>query len=95
MERSFICLPFAHRNILTLVFLCLQILIINGAQSGVAGYANVKAETGQSNAANPTYKPLLYDPLAAPGNVSLRQHSRRIGTANLLSRVAALLVELP
>lgn len=39
-----------------------EILIVNGAETGVAGYGNVKDQAGQSNADNPAYTPVLYDP---------------------------------
>jgi hypothetical protein len=44
-----------------------KVFIVNGAKSGVAGYGNVRNEVGSSNAANPTYRPCLYDPLAPAG----------------------------
>ena len=39
-----------------------KIVIINGAGSGIAGYGNVKNQVGQSNAAHPVMRPVLYDP---------------------------------
>ena len=44
-----------------------KVFIVNGAKSGVAGYGNVRNEVGASNAANPAYRPCLYDPLAPAG----------------------------
>ena len=44
------------------------VLIVNGAGSGIAGYGNVKNQVGQSNAANPVFTPVLYDPLADSGD---------------------------
>jgi hypothetical protein len=44
-----------------------QVVIVNGAQSGVAGYGNVRGQVGASNAANPALQPILYDPLAEQG----------------------------
>jgi hypothetical protein len=44
-----------------------KVFIVNGAQSGIAGYGNVLNELGASNAANPNYRATLYDPLAAAG----------------------------
>ena len=44
-----------------------KILILNGARSGIAGYGNVKNQVGQSNAANPIFQPVLYDPEAPIG----------------------------
>ncbi|GAA5854744.1 hypothetical protein JCM9279_007012 [Rhodotorula babjevae] len=43
------------------------VLIVNGAQSGVAGYGNVKDEIGASNARSPAKEPLLYDPAGVKG----------------------------
>ncbi|KAF5346587.1 hypothetical protein D9758_013485 [Tetrapyrgos nigripes] len=45
-----------------------RVVIINGAQTGVAGYGNVGKQVGSSNADNPALSPVLYDPNAAPGN---------------------------
>jgi hypothetical protein len=45
-----------------------KVFIVNGAGSGVAGYGNVLNEIGASNAANPVFRPTLYDPLAAAGS---------------------------
>ena len=46
-----------------------QVLIINGAGTGQAGFSNVQdgSAVGDSNAANPVYHPTLYSPLAAEG----------------------------
>ncbi|KAF5342875.1 hypothetical protein D9758_016091 [Tetrapyrgos nigripes] len=44
-----------------------RVLIINGAKTGVAGYGNVGDQVGSSNADNPAFSPVLYDPNAAPG----------------------------
>ncbi|CAE6399632.1 unnamed protein product, partial [Rhizoctonia solani] len=44
-----------------------KILLVNGAQAGVAGYGNVLDQIGSSNANNPAYTPVLYDPKAAVG----------------------------
>lgn len=44
-----------------------KIVIVNGGGSGIAGYGNVKDRVGQSNAANPVFTPVLYDPLAPIG----------------------------
>ncbi|KAL0581691.1 hypothetical protein V5O48_000397 [Marasmius crinis-equi] len=45
-----------------------RILIVNGAQSGVAGYGNVGDQVGQSNADNPAFTPVVYDPAAPAGS---------------------------
>lgn len=49
-----------------------KVLIVGGARSGVAGYGNVHDQIGASNAANPVYRPVLYDPLA--------RHNHRFST---------------
>ncbi|KAG8713414.1 hypothetical protein FRC08_013276 [Ceratobasidium sp. 394] len=45
-----------------------KILIVNGAKTGTAGYGNVPDQVGQSNADNPAFQPLLYDPAAPAGS---------------------------
>ncbi|KAL0958387.1 hypothetical protein HGRIS_000529 [Hohenbuehelia grisea] len=45
-----------------------RVLFTNGAQSGVAGYGNVGDQVGQSNADNPAFTPVVYDPNAAAGS---------------------------
>ncbi|KAG8742754.1 hypothetical protein FRC10_000968 [Ceratobasidium sp. 414] len=45
-----------------------KILIVNGAKTGTAGYGNVPDQIGSSNADNPAFQPLLYDPAAASGS---------------------------
>ncbi|PIL24258.1 hypothetical protein GSI_14011 [Ganoderma sinense ZZ0214-1] len=44
-----------------------QIVIVNGAGSGISGYGNVRGQVGESNADNPVLTPVLYDPQAPPG----------------------------
>lgn len=44
-----------------------EIVIVNGAKSGVAGYQNVKQQVGHSNADNPVFTPVVYDPHAPDG----------------------------
>ncbi|KDR84528.1 hypothetical protein GALMADRAFT_220246 [Galerina marginata CBS 339.88] len=46
----------------------MRILVVNGATSGVAGYGNVQNRVGQSNADNPAFTPVIYDPSAAVGS---------------------------
>ncbi|KAK0445196.1 glyoxal oxidase N-terminus-domain-containing protein [Armillaria borealis] len=41
-----------------------RVVIVNGAQTGVAGYGNVANRVGQSNADNPAFTPVVYDPSA-------------------------------
>jgi len=44
-----------------------QIVIVNGAETGIAGYGNVQSQVGRSNADRPTLTPILYDPRAPLG----------------------------
>ncbi|GAA6060306.1 hypothetical protein JCM10212_002947 [Sporobolomyces blumeae] len=44
-----------------------KLVLINGAQQGIAGYGNVKDEIGASNARAPALQPFLYDPDAPLG----------------------------
>ncbi|KAH9952088.1 copper radical oxidase [Amylocystis lapponica] len=43
------------------------VLIVNGAGTGISGYGNVIDQVGASNADHPTLTPVLYNPLASPG----------------------------
>ncbi|SCV70920.1 BQ2448_3682 [Microbotryum intermedium] len=45
-----------------------KVLLVNGAQTGVAGYGNVANQIGASNAGNPAFRPTLYDPVAPAGS---------------------------
>ncbi|KAG8700515.1 hypothetical protein FRC09_005916, partial [Ceratobasidium sp. 395] len=45
-----------------------KILIMNGAKTGTAGYGNVPDQIGSSNADNPAFTPVLYDPAASAGS---------------------------
>ncbi|KAG9122443.1 hypothetical protein FRC07_001169, partial [Ceratobasidium sp. 392] len=67
------------------------VLIINGAQTGTAGYGNVQNQIGLSNADNPAFTPALYNPAAAAGS---RFNSSGMPTstiARLYHSVSALL----
>ncbi|KAJ7172197.1 copper radical oxidase [Mycena filopes] len=44
-----------------------DILICNGAGTGISGYGNVIDQIGSSNAGDPVLTPVLYTPSAAPG----------------------------
>ncbi|KAG1762490.1 copper radical oxidase [Suillus occidentalis] len=44
-----------------------EVLIINGAGTGISGYGNVINQVGQSNADHPVLTPVLYDPAAPAG----------------------------
>ncbi|OJA18774.1 hypothetical protein AZE42_01635 [Rhizopogon vesiculosus] len=45
-----------------------EVLIINGAGTGISGYGNVVDRVGQSNADHPVLTPVLYDPAASAGH---------------------------
>lgn len=45
-----------------------DVLIVNGAKTGVAGYGNVQNQVGASNADNPVFKAVLYRPSAPAGS---------------------------
>ncbi|KAG1877743.1 putative copper radical oxidase [Suillus subalutaceus] len=44
-----------------------EVLIVNGARTGISGYGNVIDQVGQSNADHPVLTPVLYDPTAPAG----------------------------
>ncbi|KAJ7840231.1 glyoxal oxidase N-terminus-domain-containing protein [Mycena leptocephala] len=54
-----------------------RVMLVNGAMTGVAGYGNVGNQVGQSNADNPAFTPVIYDPAAPAGN--------RFSTAGLVA----------
>ncbi len=45
-----------------------EVIIVNGAKTGAAGYGNFLDNVGQSNADQPAYRPVLYTPTAAAGS---------------------------
>ncbi|KAJ7125749.1 glyoxal oxidase N-terminus-domain-containing protein [Mycena crocata] len=45
-----------------------RVMLVNGARTGVAGYGNVGNQVGQSNADNPAFTPVIYDPAAPAGS---------------------------
>ncbi|KIK59533.1 hypothetical protein GYMLUDRAFT_60089 [Collybiopsis luxurians FD-317 M1] len=45
-----------------------QVVIVNGAGTGISGYGNVLNQVGVSNADNPVLTPCLYDPSAKLGS---------------------------
>ncbi|TBU65526.1 copper radical oxidase [Dichomitus squalens] len=57
-----------------------DIVIVNGAGSGISGYGNVIGQVGESNADNPVLTPVFYDPSAAPGQ---RFSSAGMPTSNI------------
>lgn len=44
-----------------------EVLIVNGAGSGISGYGNVVGQVGASNADNPVLTPVLYSPSGSAG----------------------------
>ncbi|CCM00010.1 uncharacterized protein FIBRA_02035 [Fibroporia radiculosa] len=44
-----------------------KVVIVNGAATGISGYGNVIDQIGASNADNPVFTPVLYDPLLPQG----------------------------
>lgn len=57
-----------------------KVLIVNGGASGTAGYGNVQNQVGLSNADNPVFQPVLYDPDAPAGK---RFSSEGLPTSNI------------
>nr|ABD61577.1 copper radical oxidase [Phanerodontia chrysosporium] len=57
-----------------------KILIVNGAGTGISGYGNVVNQVGASNADNPVFTPVLYDPTASAGS---RFSSAGLPTSNI------------
>ncbi|KAF8594625.1 hypothetical protein BDV93DRAFT_458595, partial [Ceratobasidium sp. AG-I] len=57
-----------------------KVLIVNGGRTGTAGYGNLQHRIGDSNADNPTFTPLLYDPSAPAGQ---RFSSENMPTSNI------------
>ncbi|KAF8211931.1 copper radical oxidase [Mycena galopus ATCC 62051] len=45
-----------------------EVLIVNGARTGISGYGNVLDQVGASNADNPVFQPVLYNPSAPNGS---------------------------
>ncbi|KAG8712628.1 hypothetical protein FRC08_014291 [Ceratobasidium sp. 394] len=68
-----------------------KILIVNGAKTGTAEYGNVPDQIGQSNADNPAFQPLLYDPAAPAGSRFSSTGMPTSGIARLYHSVATLL----
>ena len=57
-----------------------QVVIVNGAETGIAGYGNVQSQVGNSNADGPALTPVLYDPRAPVGQ---RFSSEGMPTSNI------------
>ncbi|KAF7778494.1 CAZyme family AA5 [Agaricus bisporus var. burnettii] len=68
-----------------------QVLILNGAQTGVGGYGNAKDQIGQSNADNPAFTPIMYDPQAPVGRRFYRDSSMPTSSIARLYHSSAIL----
>ncbi|KAB5591986.1 fungistatic metabolite [Ceratobasidium theobromae] len=68
-----------------------KILIVNGARTGTAGYGILKYRIGDSNADNPNYVPLLYDPAKPVGQRFSQDNMPMSNIARLYHSVATLL----
>ncbi|QRV89331.1 glyoxal oxidase [Ceratobasidium sp. AG-Ba] len=68
------------------------VLIVNGAQTGTAGYGNVQNQVGQSNADNPAFTPVLYNPSAPAGS---RFSSSGMPTSNIARMYHSVSTLLP
>ena len=68
-----------------------EVLIVNGAQTGVGGYGNVRDQVGQSNADHPAYTPVLYRPSSPEGQRFLREGMPTSDIARMYHSVASLL----
>ncbi|CAE6495833.1 unnamed protein product [Rhizoctonia solani] len=67
------------------------VLVLNGAKTGTAGYGNVPDQIGQSNADNPAFTPVLYNPAAAAGSRFSSAGMPTSNIARLYHSVATLL----
>ncbi|KAG9127920.1 hypothetical protein FRC07_007571 [Ceratobasidium sp. 392] len=68
-----------------------KILIVNGGRTGTAGYGNLQYRIGDSNADNPTFTPLLYDPAAPLGQRFSNEGMPTSNIGRLYHSVATLL----
>ncbi|KAG9087534.1 hypothetical protein FRC07_012795 [Ceratobasidium sp. 392] len=68
-----------------------KILIVNGGKTGTAGYGNVPDMVGLSNADNPAFTPVLYDPAAPAGSRFSSAGMPTSNEARLYHSVATLL----
>ncbi|KAG9127444.1 hypothetical protein FRC07_013761 [Ceratobasidium sp. 392] len=68
-----------------------KILILNGAKTGTAGWGNVPDQIGLSNADNPAFTPVLYDPTAPAGSRFSSAGMPTSGIARMYHSVSTLL----
>ncbi|OAV99415.1 hypothetical protein PTTG_04524 [Puccinia triticina 1-1 BBBD Race 1] len=66
------------------------ILIVNGAQTGVGGFGSLEKMTGNSNAENPSFTPVLYHPDAPAGKRFSTEGLPTTNIARLYHSVATL-----
>ncbi|KAF7317558.1 hypothetical protein MKEN_00842700 [Mycena kentingensis (nom. inval.)] len=59
-----------------------RVLLVNGAETGMAGYGNVEDQIGQSNADHPALTPVIYDPAAPAG-----KRFTEVGAASNIARM--------
>ncbi|KAG2365718.1 putative copper radical oxidase [Suillus spraguei] len=67
-----------------------EVLIVNGARTGISGYGNVIDQVGQSNADNPVLTPVLYDPTATAGRRFSSEGMRSSAIPRMYHSVATL-----
>ncbi|KAG2147190.1 putative copper radical oxidase [Suillus cothurnatus] len=67
-----------------------EVLIVNGARTGISGYGNVIDQVGQSNADHPVLTPVLYDPTAPAGRRFSSEGMRSSTIPRLYHSVATL-----
>lgn len=66
------------------------VLLVNGGASGISGYSNVIDQVGQSNADNPVFTPVVYDPSAPAGSRFSRMNMPSSQIPRLYHSVATL-----
>ncbi|KAG1855474.1 putative copper radical oxidase [Suillus tomentosus] len=67
-----------------------EVLIVNGAGTGISGYGNVINQVGQSNADHPVLTPVLYDPTAPAGQRFSSEGMRSSAIPRMYHSVATL-----
>ncbi|KAH9463489.1 hypothetical protein Pst134EA_015572 [Puccinia striiformis f. sp. tritici] len=67
-----------------------KVLIVNGAQTGVAGFGSLEGMTGNSHADSPSFTPVLYDPEAPLGQRFSSKGLPSTNIARLYHSVATL-----
>ncbi|KAL5633213.1 hypothetical protein ACGC1H_003644 [Rhizoctonia solani] len=68
-----------------------KVVILNGGRTGTAGYGNSRYRIGDSNADNPTFTPLLYDPSLPVGQRFTQLNMPTSNIGRLYHSVATLL----